>query len=615
MTGLVAPVLAASEGGITAGLIDLLAVFIIAGGVGVFVAKVGRFPYTIALLFAGFAVSIGVALTNGSGAGAHQALDSIPLSHDIILLVLLPPLLFEGAATTDLEEFRENFPVILVLAVVGLITSILLVGMAATQVLGMPLLVALLFATIVLPTDPVSVLALFEEIGAPERLSVLVEGESLLNDGVAVVIFVTLYDLVASGASVDDLLTIDGIARVAIDVLFSGLGGALVGFVAAFAVYSVMRDLDEHMTEIVLTLILAYGSFILAEHYVPQWTGIKFSGVIATVVAGLFIGNRGAEEAMSPQTKLSIFNTWETLGFLVNTFIFVLIGARTPIGEIFANLGPLAIAIVLVLVGRAIPVYVITNVMNRVLPRQNLSVSYQHVLVWGGLHASIPIALVLGIPGGENSPLAAYNSVTTEELRVLVFGIAAFSLVVQGLTMKPLIERLGIITTTDEDRLYQLLIGRARAVDAALDAADSLDAKNQIPTSVYNRFTSEYEAEKEDLSRAISQLLEQNPTIRDREQLVGERQILKREQSAIKSAELNGILTSDIAERLLQEVDLKLDQVHQGETTVLRDPDTEGYDEFWRSEARERGLLDTEEGEGESAGESGSAGEGQPTDD
>ncbi|WP_267643134.1 cation:proton antiporter [Haloarchaeobius amylolyticus] len=585
----------AGGGGITAGLIDLLAVFIIAGGVGIFVAKVGRFPYTIALLFAGFAVSIGVSLT-GDG-GASQALGTIPLSHDIILLVLLPPLLFEGAATTDLEAFRENFPVIITLAVVGLVSSILLVGAAATRVLGMPLLVALLFATIVLPTDPVSVLALFEEIGAPERLAVLVEGESLLNDGVAVVIFVTLYDLVAEGATVEDLLTLDSLARVVIDVVFSGLGGALVGFAAAFVVYSVMRDLDEHMTEIVLTLILAYGAFILAEHYVPQWIGIQFSGVIATVVAGLFIGNRGAEEAMSPQTKLSIFNTWETFAFIVNTFIFVLIGARTPVSALVENIAPLGIAIGLALVGRAIPVYVLTNVVNKLQPRQRLSLSYQHVLVWGGLHASIPIALVLGIPSGEASPLTQYGSITTEQLRVLVFGIAAFSLVVQGLTMAPLIRRLGIITTTEEERLYQLLIGRARAVDEALDAADELEAKNEIPEAVYDRFTAEYESEKADLNRAIARLLDDHPEIRDRELLGSERRLLKQEQSAIKSAELNGVLTSDVAERLLQEVHLKLDQVHQGQTTVHRDPDEEGYEEFWREEAHEYGLLEEEEDE------------------
>ncbi len=142
--------------GITAGLINLLAVFIIAASVGIFVAKVGRFPYTIALLLAGLAVSVlGINI-------------DITLTHDLILLVLLPPLLFEGAATTDLDSFRENLVPVLVLAVPGLIVSILVLGVLGHYAFGYPLLLATLFAAMILPTDPVSVLALFEELGAPD---------------------------------------------------------------------------------------------------------------------------------------------------------------------------------------------------------------------------------------------------------------------------------------------------------------------------------------------------------------------------------------------------------------------------------------------------------------
>ncbi|MDS0473947.1 cation:proton antiporter [Natrinema sp. 1APR25-10V2] len=157
---------------VAAELLDLLTVFIIAAGVGIFVAKVGRFPYTIALLLAGLAVSV-----------INIGVD-IELSHDLILLVLLPPLLFEGAATTDLEYFRRYLGPILALAVPGLVLSVIILGVFGQYVFGVPLIVALLFAAMILPTDPVSVLALFEELGAPDRLAVLVEGESLVNDGV-----------------------------------------------------------------------------------------------------------------------------------------------------------------------------------------------------------------------------------------------------------------------------------------------------------------------------------------------------------------------------------------------------------------------------------------------
>ncbi|WP_458190119.1 Na+/H+ antiporter [Haladaptatus sp. NG-WS-4] len=555
-----------AETGITTGLINLLAVFIIAGGVGIFVAKVGRFPYTIALLLAGIAVSIlGIDI-------------DITLTHDLILLVLLPPLLFEGAATTDLERFRENIVPILTLAVPGLIVSILVLGWLGSYAFGYPILLALLFAAMVLPTDPVSVLALFEELGAPDRLSVLVEGESLINDGVGVVVFSTLFGLVVTSQEqnieLSELITPQVVGDAGVDIVAASLGGLIVGLATGYAIYRVMVNLDEHMTEIVLTLILAYGSFLLAEHY------LHVSGVIATVTAGLFIGNQGAEYAMSPQTKISIFNTWETGAFLVNTLIFVLIGAKTPIAQILDNWQLIAIAIVLTLLVRALVVYPFTGIVNR-FSNRNVPLSYQHVMVWGGLHASIPIALVLGLP--SDFPRVV-------ELRAMVFGVAGFSLVVQGLTMNNLLDRLGVVTRSEAEELYELLLGRARAVDSALEAAERLHNRGDLPGGVYEDFHGEYEREKKDLNEAISHILSENPDLRREELLVGERRVLKQEKSAIMSAMRSGVISDDVGEKLLGEVDLKLNRVDTGESTVRSDPDREGYEEFWRTRLDEYGL-------------------------
>ncbi|WP_137285127.1 cation:proton antiporter [Halorussus salinisoli] len=559
--------------GIAAELIDLLSVFVIAAGVGVFVAKIGRFPYTIALLLAGLAVSVlGITI-------------DIELSHDLILLVFLPPLLFEGAATTDLEHFRSNLSHVLVLAVVGLISAILLLGVVGHFVFGFPLLVSLLFAAMILPTDPVSVLALFEELGAPDRLSVLVEGESLVNDGVGVVIFSTLFALVLesteAGTSLAELATLGTVADASIDIAVASLGGAVVGLVAGLAVYQVMYRLDEHTTEIVLTLVLAYGSFLLAEHTLSGVVGdFYFSGVIATVTAGLLIGNPGAEYAMSAQTKISVFNTWDTAAFLVNTLIFLLIGAKTPIHQVLTHGRLILLAIPLVVLARAAVVYPITSLVNRFAPVP-VPFDYQHVMVWGGLHASIPIALVLGLP--PNFPFR-------EELRAMVFGVAAFSLVVQGLTMGRVMNALDIVTRSEAEELYELLVGRARAVDAALESADRLHDAGNLSPSVYEDFRGEYEREKRDLSEAISNLLESNPELRREELLIGERQVLKQEKSALLDAMRTGTVSDDVGRRLMEEVDLKLDRVQSGESTVTDRPEQEGYEEFWRSRAAEFGL-------------------------
>ena len=576
------PLAAEGASAIAPVLVDLLPIFVVAAAVGIFVAKVGRFPYTIALLLAGLAISvIGFLLFPE----ADRLID-IELTHDLIFLVLLPPLLFEGAATTDLERFRRNLGPILALAVVGLIVAVVLLGIAGQALFGFPLLVALLFASMALPTDPVSVLALFEELGAPERISVLVEGESLINDGVGVVLFLTFLGLVEQGRTIDFLLEPSELARTAMEITVVSVGGLVVGLVLGYAVYSVMANLDDHMTEIVLTFILAYGSFLVAEHVLARVIGFHLSGVIATVVAGLLIGNRGAEDAMSPQTKISIFNSLETAAFLVNTFIFITIGATTPIDQLAHHGRLILLAIPLVLLARAAVVYPISAAANRLdTDSPDISTSYQHILVWGGLHGSIPIALVLGLPRvvASGEPFAFYD-----ELRAMVFGVAAFSLVVQGLTMGRLLDRLGVATRSESEELYELLLGRARAVDAAVEAADRLHAAGEIPETVYDDFTSEYGREKADLNDAISRLMSEHPELRRESLLAGERRVLQEEKSALMDAVRNGIVSDDSGERLLEEVDIKLDRVRSGETTVERRE--EGYEEFWRRRAREFGL-------------------------
>lgn len=566
-----------ATGGLEAEIIDLLAVFMIAGGVGIVAAKATKIPYTIALLLAGFIVSvIGVPI-------------GIRLTHDVIILLLLPPLLFEGAKTTDVEDFRKNLPIIVGVAIPGLVISILTVGVSVHYLLGFEWLIALLFAIIILPTDPVSVLAIFEEIGAPERLSVLVEGESLINDGLGVVLFTTVLALIQSGATVEELATVQSLIELLFEVGLSIAGGAAVGLITGYGVYRIMYNLDEHMTEIILTILLAYGSFLIAEHY------LHVSGVIATVVSGLLIGNRGREYAMSPQTKLSVFNTWETGAFIVNTFIFVVIGIQTPIGQIIQYAHFIVPAILIVLLGRAIGLYPIVYAVNTLFMRDKVSREYSHVMWWGGLHASIPIALVLGLP--ETVPRQS-------AIRVLVFGISAFSLVVQGLTIRQMLNRFDITTVTEDKRIYELLVGRARAVDTVLERAEELHQHNHIPTDVYERFTAEYEREKEQLDTAISNLLDDAPELKDEEKLLSERQLLKSEQSAIKSAELNGLINTDTADKLLDEVNLKLDRVQRGESTVVANRDEEGYEEFWRVRAHERGLIGSgDEGEKQTSDE------------
>jgi len=261
------------------------------------------------------------------------------------------------------------------LAILGVLISTVVLGLVVYYLVGMTLLVALLLGSMVSATDPISVLSIFKELAVDERLSVLVEAESLLNDGTAVVLFqILLASAVGGGVSLAS-----GIGQ----FLLSMIGGALVGLALGYLVSKLTKRIDDAQIEITFTTILAYGTFLLARH-------LHLSGVIATVAAGLVVGNVAVKTGMSLRTLTALRSFWEYASFIINSLVFLLIGLEVRIGGVLHAWKPVLIAIAAIFLGRILSVYTLVPFGN--LFSKRIPFAWQHVMVWAGLRGALSLA-------------------------------------------------------------------------------------------------------------------------------------------------------------------------------------------------------------------------------
>ena len=372
----------------------------------------------------GWPYSVGLA---AAGAGIAYLPDApqLPLSRDLIFNIFLPPLIFEAALQLDWKPFRRELPVTLILAVAGVAIAASVVAAGMHWLVGWSWLGAAFFAVLIAATDPVSVIASFRELKVEPRLSMLVESESLLNDGVVAVLFAVLLAIVVGGSS--------STASVLGDFLWTMGGGVVIGLLSGGAVLLIAGRTEDHLVEITLTTVAAYGSFLAAED-------LHASGVLASLTAGLVIGNVGRLGAISHKGHGHLRDAWDYFAFLANSFVFILIGmnvARMPVGLPWLTTG--AIAVVLVLVGRAAAVYSLSTAFRR--SRLAVPTRYQLVLFWGGLRGALALALALALP----------KIPERGAIILMTFLVVAFSLFVQGLTMPTLVRRLKIVCGKDSE--------------------------------------------------------------------------------------------------------------------------------------------------------------------
>ena len=398
-------------------VVFLLAALLLASSVISLLAGRIGLPYTVVLVLFGFGIRLIFAEWEG-----FEFLES-EIATEVVLFVFLPTLLFESSFNLDSKLLFKNIVPVLTLAIPAFLLSTAIVGYLGSWALGIPLATALLFGALISATDPVAVVALFKELGAPKRLMVLVEGESLFNDATAIVLFNVLLGIAGGGAAATLSVTS---AILNFFVVF--LGGMAVGTVIAFLFAQILSMVrDNELVEITLTTIVAYMSFIVAEHY------LHVSGVMATGAAGVILGGWGRTK-ISPSVGHFMHSFWEYLSFVANSLIFLLVGLALSPALIREFFFAVLLTIPIVYFSRAFSIAIAVPLVNRTRMIEPIDMRYRLVMYWGGLRGALALALALSLPP---------DFAAKELILVSAMGVVMATLLVNAVTIGPLLRLLG----------------------------------------------------------------------------------------------------------------------------------------------------------------------------
>ncbi len=509
----------------------MVALFSVATAVAL-VARRFKVPYTVALVVAGLAL------------GTAHAFEAPHLTQELLYAVFLPGLLFEAAFALEYKKFAASKWAISALALPGLVAGIVLTAALLVPIAGglhfvddFRLVDGLVFAAVIAATDPIAVVGLFKSLGAPKRLAVLVEGESLLNDGTAVVVFTIILGIAAGKPFSLPTAVLDFVRIVGM-----GVG---VGLVLGYAVSVVIHKVDDPMIEITLTTIAAYGSFVAAEHF-------HFSGVIATVTAGMLCGNYAARSGMSPSTRVAVMTFWEYLAFALNSLVFLLIGFEVKVHALLEAWLPIVVAWLAMTAGRAAIVMAVAFLLRRT--KEAVPKSWAAVLTWGGLRGGLSMVLVLGLPPG-----VPHRSL----IQTMTFGVVILSILVQGLTMGPLLRRLKLVGQSAGDTEYDRLKGAARGAAAALAELEQMQREGTLHAAVARELEADFKKRLDDANAAAAALHVEKEDLAAAERRAALRRALAAEKDALLDAHRAGRVSTESLDLLLADVDARLLQVGQ----------------------------------------------------
>ncbi|MCT7953923.1 cation:proton antiporter [Laspinema palackyanum] len=502
--------------------IILIILLLVATFVAIF-SRQFKIPYVAGLVLAGLAIT-------------EFLPGNIGLDSSLILNLFLPILVFEAAINTDISRLRSTIVPISLLAGPGLIVSFGVTGLVVKFGLGLDWIPGLLVGVILAVTDTVSVIAVFKEVSVPSRLSTIVNGESMFNDGVALVIFTLLVNVQIMGS----FSFMNGLQQLLIVIM----GGTIIGLMVGYLSSGLLTRYDDGLTSILLSVAVALGTFQLG-----QLLGV--SGVVAVVVAGLLVGNIGIKQTASASNRIALYSFWEYAGFGVNTFIFLLIGLEINPLTLWNTLPAVLLAIFAYQLGRLLSVYPLLALLqwfDRPIPLR-----WKHVLFLGNIKGSLSMVMALTLPATLEG---------RSQLIALLFGAVLLSLVGQGLSLPWLVKRLNIQEISAFRQRIQELQAQLMAAKAAQEELNNLLKSGVLPKSIYEEMRASYQvkiAGAEKQLRDIYNIRPEDGDGGDRGKLDAVwRQVLLAEKSTLNDALRKQILSEEIVQNQVKNLDQQL---------------------------------------------------------
>lgn len=501
----------------------VLVLMMVSAAVAIFVRWV-KLPYPLALVIAGLLI------------GLFHWLPGVQMTPNLILLVFLPALLFEASWNLDIRELRRDKIPLIVLSTIGVVISMLVTAGLLHFVLRMDLHAALLFGAMISATDPISVVALFRKLGVDQRLIMLMEGESLFNDGTAVVLFKIILAFAVYGQSISIPLSL-------LQFLFVCVGGCALGTFIGFAASYITRFFDDHLPEIMLTTIAAYGSFILAD-------SLHLSPVLAVVMAGVVIGNFGSRTSMTATTRLAVNSFWEYAAFVVNSLVFLLIGIQINLSALERYNSLIMLGVASTVLARIVVIYGLCPFLST--DKTPIPLKWMHLLFWGGLRGALAMSLALSLP--LDYPMR-------EQLLIMSFGVVLFTLLVPGLTMESLVKSLKMIELDPRLANYSKLHSKLILEKESLVELGTLRESGKLSAENFEDLEREIILTIQSLELKISDLHLEDSSLKELQKRSALLRILEKKKDSLLEISRQGLLDESSMEALRLDIDEKVDKL------------------------------------------------------